>query len=214
VAWAGIPHVTQGDEADVTDLEAARRRRNDAAGDDEAKITLTAIAVRVAAAALRRFPDVNASLDPAGNEAIVKRYVHVGVAVDTERGLLVPVIRDADDKSVAEIAEELDELAERAREGGLGAEEMRGACFTVTNLGGLGTTWFSPIVNWPEAAILGIGRADRRAVVASDEVHARLILPLSLSYDHRLIDGAGAARFLRAIASGLEQPWLLALGNG
>jgi pyruvate dehydrogenase E2 component (dihydrolipoamide acetyltransferase) len=142
---------------------------------------------------------------------IYKKYIHVGVAVDTERGLLVPVIRDADGKNLLQISTELTELARKARDKKLGLDEMRGACFTVSNLGGLGTTYFSPIVPWPQVAILGVGRAERQAVWTDGEFQPRLILPLSVSYDHRWIDGADAARFLRWIAEALEQPLLLLL---
>ncbi|HKQ60957.1 MAG TPA: 2-oxo acid dehydrogenase subunit E2 [Candidatus Polarisedimenticolaceae bacterium] len=210
VAWATVPHVTQFDRADVTELESLRRRFNARPG-AEVKLTLTAIAVKMTAAALRQFPRFNSSLDLAGDAVIHKRYVHVGVAVETERGLLVPVLRDADRKGLLEIAAELAALAERARARRLGPDEMRGASFTISNLGGLGTTYFSPIVNWPEVAILGIGRADMQAVWQDEQFRPRLVLPLAISYDHRLIDGADAARFLRRIAESLEQPLLLLL---
>jgi pyruvate dehydrogenase E2 component (dihydrolipoamide acetyltransferase) len=210
-AWALVPHVTQFDHADVTGVEESRRafnRRGEAA---RTKLTLTAIVLRTAAAALRKFPKFNAVLDPAAGEVVFRKYVHIGVAVDTERGLLVPVVRDVDRKSVLRIAAETSELAARAREGKLGPDEMAGAGFTVSNLGGLGTTWFTPIVNWPEVAILGVGRAEMQAVHEEDHFRPRRILPLSVSYDHRLIDGAEAARFLRWIAEALEQPLLLLL---
>jgi pyruvate dehydrogenase E2 component (dihydrolipoamide acetyltransferase) len=210
-AWSQIPHVTQFDRADVSDLEVLRKKyapRAEAAG---GKLTVTAIAIKVAAGALKVFPKFNASLDAAGEEVVLKKYVHVGVAVDTDRGLLVPVIRDVDRKNIVEIASELTDLAERARVKKIKPDELQGACFTVTNLGGLGTTYFSPIVNWPEVAILGVGRAEVQAVHRDGEFVPRRILPLSISYDHRWIDGADAARFLRWIAEALEQPMLLAL---
>jgi pyruvate dehydrogenase E2 component (dihydrolipoamide acetyltransferase) len=210
-SWNTIPHVTQFDRADITQVESMRKRFNrrpEAAG---RKLTMTALAVKIVAGALKQFPGFNASLDLAGDAVIQKKYIHIGVAVDTERGLLVPVIRDVDRKSVIEVASELNELAERARAKKIKPDEMRGACFTVTNLGGLGTTYFSPIVNWPEVAILGVGRAEQQAVFTDGKVQPSLILPLSLSYDHRLIDGADAARFQRWVAEALEQPLLLLL---
>lgn len=211
-AWTTIPHVTQHDQADVTDLEALRKRfgpRVQAAG---GKLTMTAIAVRVAASALRVFPRFASSVDVASREVILKRYTHVGVAVDTDRGLLVPVIRDADRKNVTELSVEIGQLAERARDGKLTLEEMQGGCFTITNLGGLGGTAFTPIVNYPEVAILGMSRSRITPVHDGDGGFApRLLLPLSLSYDHRVIDGADAVRFLRWIVEALENPFLLSL---
>ena len=207
-AWTTVPHVTQFDRADVTIFESLRRdfnRRPEASG---VKLTVTALALKVAAMALRRFPAFNASLDARAGEVLYKDFVHVGVAVDTERGLLVPVVRDVDGKSLRQVAAELDDLATRARERKLKPDEMAGATFTVSNLGGLGTTYFSPIVNWPEVAILGVGRAAPEAVFQDGGFVPRALLPLSLSYDHRLIDGADAARFLRWIAKALEQPLL------
>jgi pyruvate dehydrogenase E2 component (dihydrolipoamide acetyltransferase) len=210
-AWAIIPQVTQFDRADITELEAFRRdssRRVDEAG---GKLTLTAIMVKVTAVILQGFPRFNASLDPSGEEVILKKYVNIGVAVDTERGLLVPVIHGADGKSLLRIAVELTGLAEKARARKANLEELSGASFTITNLGGLGTTYFSPIVNWPETAILGVGRARHEPVYTDREFRPRLILPLSISYDHRVIDGADAARFLRRVAEALENPLLLLL---
>jgi pyruvate dehydrogenase E2 component (dihydrolipoamide acetyltransferase) len=210
-AWAQAPMVTQFDRADITELETFRERygsRVEAAG---GKLTVTAVAVKVAAAALRIFPRFNASLDIAEQEIVLKHYVHVGVAVDTPGGLMVPVIRDADTKNVTEIAVELGELAERARNRKISLDELKGGSFSVSNLGGLGTTYFSPIVNWPEVAILGLGRAAVEAVHRDGAFVPRRILPLAVTYDHRLIDGADAARFLRWIAEALENPMLLAL---
>lgn len=210
-SWAVVPHVTQFDRADVTQLESMRKRFNERPEAAEHRLSVTALALKVVAAALRRFPRFNASLDLEAGEAVLKRYVHVGVAVDTERGLVVPVLRDVDRKRLLELAAELDGLAARARDGKLGLDEMRGAGFTVSNLGGLGTTYFSPIVNWPEVAILGLGRSELQAVPVEGGFEPRRILPLSLSYDHRWIDGADAARFLRWIAEALEQPLILLL---
>jgi pyruvate dehydrogenase E2 component (dihydrolipoamide acetyltransferase) len=162
--------------------------------------------LRAVAGALRAFPKFNASVDTAASEIVFKESIHLGVAVDTPKGLLVPVVRDADTKSILTLAEELADLSGRAREGKLELDEMRGATFSVSNLGGLGTTHFSPIVNWPEVAILGLGRATERLVLEDEDIAARSYLPLSLSYDHRLIDGADAARFLRWLAEALEEP--------
>jgi len=212
-SWQLIPHVTQFDRADITELEALRRRLGEraAAASGGAKLTLTAIVLKVAATAVREFPKFGASLDMAREEVVYKQYVHIGVAVDTEYGLTVPVVRDVDQKSLLQIAAEIATLSDRARHRKLGPEELSGANFTVTNLGGLGTTYFSPIIRWPEVAVLGVGRAATEAIHGPNGFQPRLILPLSVSYDHRLIDGADAARFQRRIAEALEQPFLLAL---
>ncbi len=204
LAWSLIPHVTQHDVADVTDLEAFRKSQ-DGKGP---KLTVTAFALKACAVALKQFPTFNASLDLTNNKLIVKRYYHLGVAVDTEAGLLVPVIRDVDRKSVNELAQELNETAEKARRG---KADMSGGTFTVTNLGGIGGTAFTPIVNWPEVAILGMSRGRLEPVVRGGQVVPRLMLPLSLSYDHRVIDGAAAARFTRRVAELLENPLLMLL---
>ena len=169
--------------------------------------------MKLVAAALRQFPNFNASLDLAAGELVLKEFVHVGVAVDTPRGLLVPVMRDVDRKPLFDVVRELNDLAGRARDKKLTPDEMSGASFTVSNLGGLGTTYFSPIVNWPEVAILGLGRATMQPVHDGSAFQPRRILPLSLSYDHRVIDGADAARFLRWLAEALEQPMLLFLDS-
>jgi len=210
-AWTTVPHVTQFDRADITQLESMRKRVNQRDEAEGRKLTMTAIVIKMVASALKQFPDFNASLDVANDAIIRKKYVHIGVAVDTERGLLVPVIRDVDRKSLVQVAAGLTELATRARDKKLGLDEMGGASFTVSNLGGLGTTYFSPIVNWPQVAILGVGRAEHQAVFEDGEFQPRLMMPLSLSYDHRIIDGADAARFLRWLAEALEQPLLLLL---
>ncbi len=208
-AWSTIPHVTQHDTADVTELEALRRRFDPVVQQAGGKLTVTAIAIKVVAAALKRFPQVNASVDLEREAIILKQYVHVGVAVDTDRGLLVPVIRDVDQKNMVELAVELGQLAERAKAGKLTIAEMSGGCFTITNLGGIGGSHFTPIVNWPEVAILGISRATIQPAYVNDELVPRLRLPLSLSYDHRVVDGAEAIRFLRWVVGALEQPFLL-----
>ena len=209
--WASVPQVTQYDQADVTELEQLRRQYAPKAVAAGGRLTITAIALKVAAAALKRFPQFNASVDMATHEVIYKRYYHVGVAVDTDRGLLVPVIRDVDRKNVIALAVELTELAERARTRKTALEEMQGGTFTITNLGGIGGTGFSPILNAPEVAILGMARSRMEPVYTDGQFVPRLMLPLSLSYDHRLIDGADGARFLRWVAEALQQPFLLSL---
>lgn len=215
-AWLLTPRVTQQDKADITLLEEVRlaqQRKLDKQGAGAPRLTMTAILIRVLAQALRQFPQFNASLDLGRERLIRKHYCHVGVAVDTERGLLVPVLRDADRKGVLQLARELGELSQRARERKSGPEELQGACITLTNLGGIGGTSFTPIVNHPEAAILGVSRATREAVWNEEKAgfEPRLLLPLSLSYDHRLIDGADGARFTRWICEALESPLLLVL---
>ncbi len=210
-AWANVPQVTQHDRADITRLEEIRKQYGARAEKAGGKLTVTAIAVKVAAAALKVFPQFAASIDMARSEIVHKKYVHIGVAVDTDRGLLVPVIRDVDRKNIMEISSELSRLAEKARSKKLSLEEMEGGVFTITNLGGIGGTYFSPIVNFPEVAILGMSRSRIEPVYASGQLEPRLMLPLSLSYDHRLIDGADAVRFLRWVAEALEQPFLLSL---
>ena len=210
-SWTTIPHVTQHDDADITELEQLRKRFGPRVQEAGGKLTMTAIAVRVVASALRVFPRFAASVDMASREVILKRYTHVGVAVDTDRGLLVPVIRDADRKNATELSVELGVLAARARDGKLTLEEMQGGCFTITNLGGLGGTSFTPIVNYPEVAILGMSRSRVTPVHRDGGFEPRLMLPLSLSYDHRVIDGADAVRFLRWIVEALEDPFLLSL---
>ena len=212
-AWATVPSVTQFDQADITQLESMRKQFNQQPAAADRKLTMTAIVVKMLASVLKQFPSFNASLDLAGDVLIQKNYIHIGVAVDTERGLLVPVIRDVDKKNLIQTTVALNDLAERARNKKVKPDEMQGSTFTVTNLGGLGTTHFSPIVNWPEVAILGVGRAAQQAVMQDGSFQARLMMPLSLSYDHRVIDGANAARFLRRLAEALEQPLLLLLDD-
>lgn len=210
-AWANIPHVTQHDQADITQLEQLRQRfaaKVQAAG---GKLTVTAVLMKVVASALKRFPQFNASLDLSHQTIVYKKYIHIGVAVDTDRGLLVPVIRDVDRKNVVELSVELAAAAERARTKKTTLDELQGGTFTITNLGGIGGTAFTPIVNEPEVAILGVARARMEPVYINGGFEPRLMLPLSLSYDHRLIDGADAARFLRWVAEALEQPFVLML---
>ncbi len=210
-AWSAIPHVTQFDKADITDLEALRKKyapRVEAAG---GKLTVTAILLKVTAQALKAFPQFNASVDMGKNEIIFKHYYNIGVAVDTDRGLLVPVIKDADQKNITELSVELNEVSRKARERKLSIEEMQGGNFSISNLGGIGGTGFTPVINSPEVAILGISRARTEPVYRDGTFVPRLMLPLSLSYDHRIIDGADAARFLRWICEALEEPFLLSL---
>ncbi|HEY7498450.1 MAG TPA: 2-oxo acid dehydrogenase subunit E2 [Vicinamibacterales bacterium] len=210
-AWVTIPHVTQHDRADITLLESLRKQYSPQAEKAGGKLTMTAIALKIVGGALQRFPQFNASVDLAKNEIVYKKSIHVGVAADTERGLLVPVIRDVDRKGVLQLAVELGQASEKARAGKLSLDEMQGGGFTITNLGGIGGTSFTPIVNWPEVAILGISRGAREPVYVEDRLEPRLMLPLSLSYDHRVIDGADAARFLRWVAEAFEQPFVMAL---
>jgi pyruvate dehydrogenase E2 component (dihydrolipoamide acetyltransferase) len=198
--WVMIPHVTHNDDADITDLEAFRKQIN--SEQQDVKVTMVALLMKACVGALRQFPEVNSSLD--GDELVIKRYYHIGFAADTPQGLLVPVIRDADRKGLLEIAGELTELSGKAREGKLSAEEMRGSTFTISSLGGIGGTGFTPIVNAPEVAILGVTRSAMRPVWDGNEFVPRLILPLSLSYDHRVIDGASAARFVAHLAGELS----------
>lgn len=210
-AWTTIPHVTQCDRADITALEALRKRYSPKVEAAGGKLTVTAIAVKVAAAALKVFPKFASSVDAAAGEIIYKKYAHIGVAVDTDRGLLVPVIRDVDRKNVGQISIELSQVAQRARDRKTTLEEMEGGCFTLTNLGGFGGTYFTPIINSPEVAILGISRAVTEPVYANGQFEPRVMLPLSLSYDHRVIDGADGIKFLRWVVEALEQPFLLSL---
>ena len=210
-AWQVIPHVTQHDRADITALEALRKQFGPQAEKAGGKLTMTAIALKIVAAALRKFPQFNASLDPSNSEIVYKKRIHVGVAADTERGLLVPVVRDVDTKGIIELAVELAKASEKARGGKLSLDEMQGGGFTITNLGGIGGTSFTPIVNWPEVAILGISRGAMEPAWDGKSFQPRLMLPLSLSYDHRVIDGADAARFVRWVAEAFEQPFTLML---
>ena len=211
ITWHSVPHVTQFDRADVTELEALRKALGPRLEKSGGKLTLTAIVVKVVALALRRFPKFNATVDLEGSAIVYHRPIHIGVAVDTPRGLLVPVLRDVLDKGISQLAVELADVADRARQKKLGVEELRGGTFSISNLGSLGTTYFTPLVNWPEVAVLGLGRAAIEPVWKDDAFVPRRILPLCLSYDHRIIDGADTARFLRWIAEGLEQPLTLHL---
>ena len=210
-SWNTIPHVTQHDRADITELEQLRARFAPKAEQAGGKMTVTAIALKVCAAALKVFPQFNATIDMEKEEIIYKQYIHIGVAADTDRGLLVPVIRDVDKKNIVELAVELSQLSQKARDKKITIADMEGGTFTITNLGGIGGTAFTPIVNHPEVAILGLSRSRTEPEWIGGKFEPRLILPLSLSYDHRLIDGADAARFLRWIAEAFEQPFLLSV---
>ena len=203
--WVMIPHVTQFDEADITDLEVERKKFNKIKRKDGAKLTILAFLMEATVAALKEFPNFNASLDRESGDInlVIKNYYHIGFAVDTSLGLMVPVIRDADQKNIVTIAEEMGGVAERAREGKLKPAEMQGASFTISSLGGIGGTAFTPIINAPEVAILGASRANIKPIYCDGQFVPRLILPLSLSYDHRVIDGASAARFTAYIVKKL-----------
>lgn len=211
-AWT-VPHVTQFDKADVTALEELRKRLGKRAEQRGGKLTVTAIALKVAATALQKFPAFNCSIDLATNELVFKKYYNIGIAVETERGLLVPVIKNVDKKSVFDLAAELAQVSEKARGKKTTLEEMQGGTFTITNLGGIGGTGFTPIINVPEVAILGIARSQTEPRWIDNGWQPRLMLPLSLSYDHRVIDGADGARFLRWIAEVLEEPALMAFDS-
>jgi pyruvate dehydrogenase E2 component (dihydrolipoamide acetyltransferase) len=210
-AWSVIPHVTQFDKADMTVLEEIRPKYAGEVEKRGGKLTVTAVVTKIIAAALKRFPQFNASIDPANDAIIYKKYVHVGIAVDTEHGLLVPVVRNADQKNIMEIAVEIQQLADKAKARKLSLDEMSGGSMSITNLGGIGGTAFTPIVNWPEVAILGISRGSVEAVFKDGEIQPRQMLPLSLSYDHRVIDGADAIRFLRWVVEAIEQPFTVML---
>jgi pyruvate dehydrogenase E2 component (dihydrolipoamide acetyltransferase) len=210
-AWSAIPHVTQQDKADITELEHLRTKFAPKAAEAGGKMTVTAIALKVCASALKIFPQFNASIDMEKEEIVYKQFINIGVAVDTDRGLLVPVIRDVDKKNIVELAAELTGLSKKARDKKLSPADMEGGTFTITNLGGIGGTGFSPIVNYPEVSILGLSRSSMEPVWMENKFEPRMVLPLSLSYDHRLIDGADAARFLRWIAEAFEQPFLLSV---
>ena len=203
-AWLNVPHVTHHDEADITELEAFRKTLKNEKVYAEVRITLLGFVIRALASAMKAFPIINASLAPDGENLIFKRYFHVGVAVDTENGLVVPVLRNVDTKGILELAGELGELSARAREGKLKPQEMQGGCISISSLGGIGGTSFTPIVNSPEVAILGVTRAQMKPRWDGNAFAPRLMLPLDLSYDHRVVDGAEAARVSAFIVSALE----------
>jgi pyruvate dehydrogenase E2 component (dihydrolipoyllysine-residue acetyltransferase) len=210
-AWTAIPHVTQFDKADITALEQVRKKYRPEVEKAGGNLTVTAVAAKVVASALKVFPQFNASIDIAGEAIVYKKYIHVGIAVDTENGLLVPVIRNADRKNLIELSVEIHQLAEKAKARKLTIDDMSGGSMSISNLGGIGGTSFTPIVNWPEVAILGISRGILEPVWNGTAFEPRQMLPLSLSYDHRLVDGADAIRFLRWVVEALEQPFTLAL---
>lgn len=213
-AWAEIPHVMHHDVVDITELDGFRRTQAHAIEEQGGKLTLTVLVIKAAVAALRAFPRFNASLDAQRDEIVLKHYYHVGVAVDTDRGLMVPVVRDADRKTITELALEVAELAERTRRGEAAREELQGGSFTITNVGGIGGTLFTPIIRHPESAILGLARAELRPLVVGNddgEIQARLTLPLCLAFDHRVADGAEAAHFVNRIAASLQNPASLLL---
>ena len=210
-AWNAIPHVTQFDKADITPMEELRSKFRKQVEQAGGNLTVTAVLVKVLAAAVKQFPQFNSSLDVENNAIVYKKYINVGVAVDTEFGLLVPVIRNADQKNITQIAVELHQLSEKARAKKLTLDEMSGGGISISNLGGIGGTYFTPIVNWPEVAILGVSRGIIEAAWRDDKFEPRQLLPLSLSYDHRVIDGADAMRFLRWVVQAIEQPFLLSL---
>jgi pyruvate dehydrogenase E2 component (dihydrolipoamide acetyltransferase) len=207
-AWAVTPHVTQFDKTDITEFEKDRKELSKKVEEHGAKLTVTGILIKIIAEGLKKFPQFNSSIDMESKEVIYKKYINVGVAVDTEYGLLVPVIKNADNKNLIDISVELNTLAEKARNKKLSLDEMQGGCFTITNLGGIGGTYFTPIVNSPEVAILGVSRGNYEPVYNKKDgtFEPRLMLPLSLSYDHRIIDGADAARYLRWVCEALEEP--------
>jgi len=202
--WVAIPHITQQDEVDITELEAFRKDLSEAAQKQGVRLTLLAFLIKASVSALKQFPQFNSSLSPEGDSLILKQYYHIGVAVDTPNGLVVPVIRDADRKGALQIARELGEVSARAREGKMSPTDMQGGTFSISSLGGIGGTHFTPIINAPEVAILGASRAMTKPVWKDGAFVPRLILPLSLSYDHRVIDGAEGARFITTLSSALS----------
>jgi pyruvate dehydrogenase E2 component (dihydrolipoamide acetyltransferase) len=209
--WVTIPHVTQFDEADITEMEAFRKELGAEYSKQNIKITPLAFLLKAAVAALQKYPEFNASLDAGGENLVIKQYCHIGVAVDTPDGLMVPVLRDVDKKGIVQLAKELGEISAKAREKKITAADMQGGCFTISSLGGIGGTAFTPIINAPEVAILGVSRAIIKPMHKDDTFVARLMLPLSLSYDHRVIDGAAAARFTVFLAQVLADTRRLAL---
>ncbi len=200
-SWINVPHVTQFDEADISELEDFRKSKSEAAAKEGVKLTPLTFFIKAVVVALKKFPDFNASLSPDAENLILKSYFHIGIAVNTDQGLMVPVVRDADKKGIYELARELAELAQKARDKKLSPNEMQGGCFTISSLGHIGGTGFTPIVNTPEVAILGISRSQMRPVYDNGEFVPRLILPFSLSYDHRVIDGVAAAEFTRYLGT-------------
>jgi pyruvate dehydrogenase E2 component (dihydrolipoamide acetyltransferase) len=210
-SWVTVPHVTQFDEADITDLESFRQSQKAEAASRGFKLTFLPFVLKACARALQELPHFNASLDTTGESLVLKRYLHIGVAVDTEHGLVVPVIRDVDRKGLFELAAELQEVSEKARDRRLRPEDLQGGSFSISSLGGIGGTFFTPIVNHPEVAILGVSKMEWKPVHREGEFIPRLLLPLSLSYDHRVIDGADAVRFTTRLAQLLADLRLMIL---
>ncbi|MEX2374515.1 MAG: dihydrolipoamide acetyltransferase family protein, partial [Dehalococcoidia bacterium] len=212
-SWTEIPHVHLQHHADITAMEELRQEFKERAREAGGNLTISVMLLKVVAAALRAHPRVNASYDMEAQELVLKDYVHIGVAVDTDRGLVVPKIEHVDEKNIIELSVELNEIAERARENKLTIEEMRGSTFTVTNLGSIGTGYFAPIINWPEIAVLGLGRAQQQAVWNFEQgaFEPRLIMPMTLGHDHRVLDGADGARFMAWIVEAIRNPMLMAL---
>ena len=198
--WMMIPHVTQQDEADITEVEAFRVKTNEEIAKSGVKVTMLAFLIKASVAALKKFPEFNSSLEPGGENLILKKYFNIGFAADTPNGLVVPVIKNADQKSVIDIAREMTELSTKAREGKLSPSEMQGGCFSISSLGGIGGTFFTPIINAPEVAILGVSKSSMKPIWNGKEFTPRLMLPMSLSYDHRVVDGASGARFSTYLA--------------
>jgi pyruvate dehydrogenase E2 component (dihydrolipoamide acetyltransferase) len=212
-AWLNVPHVTQNDEVDITDLEAFRKAQSEelAAKEGGVKLTLLPFVMKAVGAALKAFPDFNSSLAPDGASLVMKKYCNIGFAADTENGLVVPVVKDIWNKGIVQLAGECADLAKKARDGKLKPDEMKGGCFSISSLGGIGGSHFTPIVNAPEVAILGVSRAAMKPVWDGKQFAPRLMCPLSLSYDHRVIDGAAAARFIVALSKLISDPRRLAL---
>lgn len=209
-AWTA-PHVTQHDKADITELEKLRKQYTKQVEEAGGKLTITSIILKITSSALKEYPQFNASVDMERNQIIYKKYYNIGIAVDTDRGLLVPPVKDVYKKNITELSVELNDISERARTKKIKVDELQGSTFTITNLGGLGGTYFTPVLNAPEVGILGISRSTIEPVYINDKFEPRLMLPLSLSYDHRLIDGADAVRFLRFIVEALEEPFKILL---
>ena len=210
-AWATVPHVTQFDKADITELDKLRKQFSknvEAAG---GKLTVTAVLLKVVASALKVFPQFNSSVDMEKSEVVYKKYFNIGIAVDTDRGLLVPVIRDVDKKNITQISADLAIVSKKARDKKLSLDDMQGASITISNLGGIGGTYFTPIINAPEVAIIGVSKSIIEPFYIDEKIEPRLLMPLSLSYDHRIIDGADAVRFLKWVINALENPFLLSL---
>jgi len=208
-SWTTVPHVTQFDEADITEFETFRKKFGPKIQESGGKLTVTALLLKILTEALKNFPQFNASLDLDNGEIIFKKHYHIGVAVDTERGLLVPVIKDTDKKNLEQLAIELTDISERARTKKINPDELVGGTFTISNQGGIGGVNFTPIVYWPQVAILGISRSSKKPVYINGQLEPRVVLPISLSYDHRVIDGADAARFMKWVADALEHPLVL-----